>query len=152
MVFGMNKNRHAGGTTVTTTTTTTHTPGEGGAGGVRKQPVRGVRTNKPSLMQRLRGGNTTASRGTAAGTTATPARRSRFGGGGTRTTKRAPVTSGTGVGGGTTHHHQRKPSMGDKVSGAMLKLKGGMSGRSGEKAAGTRRMRGTDGRGSRRYY
>ncbi|KDN68569.1 hypothetical protein CSUB01_06279 [Colletotrichum sublineola] len=49
------------------------------------------------------------------------------------------------------HHHRRKPSMGDKISGAMLKLKGALTRRPGQKAAGTRRMHGTDGRGSRRY-
>jgi len=48
------------------------------------------------------------------------------------------------------HHQKRKPTMKDKVSGALLKLKGAITGRPGEKAAGTRRMRGTDGRGSRR--
>ncbi len=42
--------------------------------------------------------------------------------------------------------------MGDKISGAMLKLKGSLTGRPGKKAAGTRRMHGTDGRGSRRAY
>ncbi|KAJ9141677.1 hypothetical protein NKR23_g7751 [Pleurostoma richardsiae] len=48
------------------------------------------------------------------------------------------------------HHQKRKPSIGDKISGAFLKLKGSLTGRPGEKAAGTRRMRGTDGRGSHR--
>ncbi|KAI9681136.1 MAG: hypothetical protein M1817_002418 [Caeruleum heppii] len=48
------------------------------------------------------------------------------------------------------HHHRRRPSLGDKVSGAMLKLKGTLTGRRGQKAAGTRRMHGTDGRGSHR--
>ena len=50
------------------------------------------------------------------------------------------------------HHHKRKTSMSDKVSGAILKLKGTLTRRPGQKAAGTRRMRGTDGRGARRYY
>ena len=40
--------------------------------------------------------------------------------------------------------------MGDKVSGALTKLKGSVTGKSGVKAAGTRRMHGTDGRGSKR--
>nr|CEG03455.1 unnamed protein product [Fusarium acuminatum CS5907] len=47
------------------------------------------------------------------------------------------------------HHHQRRPSMKDKVSGALLKLKGSLTRRPGVKAAGTRRMHGTDGRGAR---
>ncbi|KAL7923642.1 hypothetical protein ACQKWADRAFT_311895 [Trichoderma austrokoningii] len=47
-------------------------------------------------------------------------------------------------------HHQRKPTLKDKVSGALTKLKGSLTHRPGVKAAGTRRMRGTDGRGSHR--
>ncbi|KAF2199701.1 hypothetical protein GQ43DRAFT_344254, partial [Delitschia confertaspora ATCC 74209] len=47
------------------------------------------------------------------------------------------------------HHHKRHASMGDKVSGAMMKLRGTLTGRPGLKAAGARRMRGTDGRGAR---
>ncbi|ESZ97395.1 hypothetical protein SBOR_2223 [Sclerotinia borealis F-4128] len=46
------------------------------------------------------------------------------------------------------HHHQRKPSIGDKISGAMMKLRGRLTRKPGLKAAGTRRMRGTDGRGT----
>ncbi|KAJ4416256.1 hypothetical protein N0V82_006860 [Gnomoniopsis sp. IMI 355080] len=49
------------------------------------------------------------------------------------------------------HHQKRKPTMGDKIAGAMKKLKGTIMRRPGEKAAGTRRMHGTDGRGSHRY-
>ncbi|KAF1982768.1 hypothetical protein K402DRAFT_307138, partial [Aulographum hederae CBS 113979] len=44
------------------------------------------------------------------------------------------------------HHHRRRPSLGDKVSGAMMKLRGSLTRRPGLKAAGTRRMHGTDGR------
>lgn len=50
------------------------------------------------------------------------------------------------------HHNKRKTTMGDKISGALLKLKGSLTGRPGQKAAGTRRMHGTDGRGSRHHY
>lgn len=81
-----------------------------------------TRTTKPSLMSRLTGRR-------AATTTTTTRRRGR--------------PAATGV------HHKRKPSIGDKVSGAMLKLKGSLTGRPGVKAAGTRRMHGTDGRGAR---
>ncbi|KAI9167648.1 hypothetical protein HJFPF1_03781 [Paramyrothecium foliicola] len=59
----------------------------------------------------------------------------------TTTTHQAPVA-----------HHRRKPSMGDKISGALMKLKGSLTRRPGVKAAGTRRMHGTDGRGSRRHF
>ncbi|KAI8633799.1 hypothetical protein F5Y19DRAFT_415108 [Xylariaceae sp. FL1651] len=48
------------------------------------------------------------------------------------------------------HHQKRHATLGDKVSGALLKLKGTLMHRPGQKAAGTRRMHGTDGRGSRR--
>ncbi|KAF2771339.1 hypothetical protein EJ03DRAFT_349740 [Teratosphaeria nubilosa] len=77
---------------------------------------------------------------------------------GTRTTTRTTKTQahhGHSTGGpnttatGTTHaHHKRKPSVGDKVSGAMMKLKGTITRKPGVKAAGTRRMHGTDGKGS----
>lgn len=61
----------------------------------------------------------------------------------------APVTTTTAA---PVHYHKRKASIGDKISGAMLKLKGSLTHRPGQKAAGTRRMHGTDGRGARRYY
>ncbi|TAQ90189.1 hypothetical protein B7494_g1488 [Chlorociboria aeruginascens] len=48
--------------------------------------------------------------------------------------------------------HKRRASIGDKISGAMLILKGTLTDRPGVKAAGTRRMHGTDGRGSHRVY
>ncbi|KAI6784437.1 uncharacterized protein J7T54_006482 [Emericellopsis cladophorae] len=53
-------------------------------------------------------------------------------------------------GGAPVSHHKRHPTMKDKISGAMLKLKGSLTHRPGQKAAGTRRMHGTDGRGARR--
>ena len=49
-------------------------------------------------------------------------------------------------------HQRRRPSIGDKVSGALMKLRGSLTRRPGLKAAGTRRMHGTDGRGSHRAY
>ncbi len=68
------------------------------------------------------------------------------------------------------HHQKRKPTMKDKISGALTKLRGSLTRRPGLKvccsrsqtpitrtaylttsqAAGTRRMHGTDGRGSHR--
>ncbi|KAI1208974.1 uncharacterized protein F4807DRAFT_105868 [Annulohypoxylon truncatum] len=47
-----------------------------------------------------------------------------------------------------THHH-RKPHLSDKIKGAAKKLNGTLTRRPGKKAAGTRQMRGTDGKGSR---
>ncbi|KAI2623595.1 hypothetical protein GGS26DRAFT_226352 [Hypomontagnella submonticulosa] len=58
-------------------------------------------------------------------------------GAGVKTTTRAPAT-----------HHKRKPHLSDKISGAAEKLVGKLTRRPGKKAAGTRKMRGTDGKGS----
>jgi hypothetical protein len=49
-----------------------------------------------------------------------------------------------------THHQKHHATIGDKVSGALLKLRGKLTRRSGKVGAGTKRMHGTDGRGSRR--
>lgn len=77
-----------------------------------------------------------------------------------------PATTGRNKGMTTA----RKPTMGDKISGAMTKVKGSLTGKPGVKVsrhprrcfersliestqgAGTRRMHGTDGRGSHRVY
>ncbi|KAK4131324.1 hypothetical protein BT67DRAFT_444757 [Trichocladium antarcticum] len=77
-------------------------------------------------------------------TTTAPRRQGLFS---SRRRQRGAVTTAPVV-----HHHKRKTSIGDKISGALLKLKGSLTGRPGQKAAGTRRMHGTDGRGSRRRY
>jgi hypothetical protein len=66
--------------------------------------------------------------------------------------RRAHVTHTTHTHAAPVHHQKRRPSIGDKISGALLKLKGSLTRRPGQKAAGTRRMRGTDGRGSHRRY
>jgi hypothetical protein len=100
-----------------------------------------TRTAKPSFMSRFR---TTPRAGHNNGYNSTGVHDSAHAGG---------VHIGTH--GGTTapiHHHKRHVSIGDKISGAMLKLKGSLTHRSGVKAAGTRRMHGTDGRGSHRTY
>ncbi|KAF8250776.1 hypothetical protein K440DRAFT_131350 [Wilcoxina mikolae CBS 423.85] len=93
-----------------------------------------TRTKKPSLFSRL-----TRPR---PATNTTTTRRSRHN---HHTTTAAPVAPVTAT---HHHHHQRRPSISDRISGALLKLKGTVTGRPGQKAAGTRRMRGTDGRGS----
>ncbi|EXJ58649.1 hypothetical protein A1O7_06077 [Cladophialophora yegresii CBS 114405] len=136
MAFGRSRARHhAGGATVTTTVTTVEQP----APATRSRGTRGTRAagTKPTLRQRLFGPPKTRTPRT---TTAAPPRRRRVG------TRRTPATATTTV------TPRRKASMSDKVSGAMLKLKGSLTRRPGQKAAGTRRMHGTDGRGSRRYY
>ncbi|OJJ50763.1 hypothetical protein ASPZODRAFT_255053 [Penicilliopsis zonata CBS 506.65] len=99
-----------------------------------------TRTTKPSLMTRLRGPNarTKTYKTTTTTTTSKSNRR--------RGQKRADES----VLPHRHHHQKRKVTLGDKLSGAMLKMKGSLTGRPGEKAAGTRRMHGTDGRGSHR--
>jgi hypothetical protein len=48
------------------------------------------------------------------------------------------------------HHQHRRSSFGDKIQGFGKRLVGSLTGRPGEEAAGTRMMRGTDGRGAHR--
>ncbi len=46
-------------------------------------------------------------------------------------------------------HHKRKPSIKDKIEGATEKIIGKIEGKPGKEAAGTKKMRGTDGKGAR---
>ncbi|KAF1997556.1 hypothetical protein P154DRAFT_524762 [Amniculicola lignicola CBS 123094] len=109
-------------------------------------PVRTTRaTARPSLKQRILGPKRVTPTRRAAGPTTTT----------TTTTTRTTRTTGGGHGTravGTGVHHKRHATMGDKISGAMMKLKGSLTHRPGLKAAGTRRMHGTDGRNARRVY
>jgi len=101
-------------------------------------------TRKPGLLSRLRGrGNTTTTT-----TTTTTTRKTRRGNRAHAGVHAGPVGVSTTAGAPVHHHHRRRPSMGDKVSGAMMKLRGSLTRRPGLKAAGTRRMHGTDGRGA----
>ncbi|KAK7179162.1 hypothetical protein DPSP01_012064 [Paraphaeosphaeria sporulosa] len=100
---------------------------------------------KPSLKTRLMGAPRTGTRTSARRAPATTTT--------TTTTKTTRTTHGAGHHGATTtHHHKRHATMGDKVSGALMKLRGSLTRRPGLKAAGTRRMHGTDGRNARRVY
>lgn len=98
---------------------------------------------KPSLMSRLRGRKpakvtTTVSKNPITGTetvtkktTTHPKGLGHHGHGGTgpmASTHTAGTTTTTG-----THHHQRKPTVGDKVSGAVMKLKGSLTKKPGLK-------------------
>ncbi|KAH8782610.1 hypothetical protein BGZ57DRAFT_852814 [Hyaloscypha finlandica] len=118
----------------------------------RRNNVVATRTTKPTLMTRLRGRHaktqtvktttTVEPRTTAAHhTTGANTRTTRSSRWGRNTRRNEPIV-----------HHRRHASVGDKISGAMMKLKGSLTRRPGVKAAGTRRMHGTDGRGSRRVY
>lgn len=136
---------------------------------MRQSHTTTTRAAKPSFMSRFRSthprGATTTRRhgGEEVVTTTTTTRRQKAHAGtrgGLFSRRAAPVRT-----------QRRKTSLGDKISGAMLKLKGSLTHRPGQKvcltasvkylpkteanhtqAAGTRRMHGTDGRGSRRVY
>ncbi|KAL9622845.1 MAG: hypothetical protein Q9160_002771 [Pyrenula sp. 1 TL-2023] len=71
--------------------------------------------------------STTAARGRKTGTTTTKG-----------VTKKAPAT-----------HHKRKPTLKDKVEGAVEKVVGKAERKPGKEGAGTKKMRGTDGKGSK---
>ncbi|CAI7616923.1 unnamed protein product [Penicillium glandicola] len=113
----------------------------------RRPATTTTRTTKPTLMTRLRGRN--AKSRTVKTTTTThqnPVHGHHHTGHTGRTGNRFGHRNAYGP---TTHtRHQRKTTLGDKFSGAMLRLKGSLTHRPAVKAAGTRRMHGTDGRGS----
>ena len=98
----------------------------------RRPATTTTRSSKPTLMTRLRGPNArsktvkTKTTTTQHGPAATTTRRGP-----------APATHTTGRRRwGTSrpqHHHRRKPSIGDKFSGAMLRLKGSLTHRPGVK-------------------
>ncbi|KNG44895.1 hypothetical protein DDE82_000172 [Stemphylium lycopersici] len=98
-------------------------------------------TARPSLKTRLMGGRKTRTKRTP-GTTVTT----------TTTTRTTRTAGGHHSHAAPVHHHKRHATMGDKVSGMMMKLKGSLTHKPGLKAAGTRRMHGTDGRNARRVY
>ncbi|EAA32387.1 hypothetical protein GE21DRAFT_7436 [Neurospora crassa] len=119
-------------------------------------PMTSTRTTRPmgsGLFGRRRAHHTTPMTTTTHTTHTTRRRgygRKRHHGQGMVAPAAAATTMGTTA---AVHHHQkRKTSLGDKISGALMKIKGSITGRPGQKAAGTRRMRGTDGRGRRRHY
>ena len=87
-----------------------------------------TRTTKPTLMTRLRGRNAKtrtvepASEEIRHGHTTAGTRNTRSSRGGRNTRRNEPV-----------EHHRRHASMGDKISGAMMKLKGSLTRRPGVK-------------------
>lgn len=110
-------------------------------------------TKKPSLLSRLRNTHqakvtTTQSTNPITGTTTTTQKTSTHPNGigykghggrgplaGNRETHYVNTAGGgTATAGTTTHHHnKRKPSVGDKLSGALMKLRGSVMGRKGVK-------------------
>ncbi|KAI9805564.1 MAG: hypothetical protein M1825_000815 [Sarcosagium campestre] len=79
-------------------------------------------TARPSLMSRLRGGNRRRAHPTTTTTHHT-----------TTTTTHPHGTAGYGHHAAPVHHQRRRPSFGDKVSGAMMRLKGTLTHRPGVK-------------------
>ncbi|KAK7932222.1 hypothetical protein PG985_002934 [Apiospora marii] len=69
----------------------------------------------------------------------------------TTTTKRSGggVTKSTAGSRAPNTHHKRKSTLGDKVEGVKDKVVGTVTRKPGKKAAGTKKMRGTDGKNSR---
>lgn len=69
----------------------------------------------------------------------------------TTTTKKKSAATGAGVTKkrAPNTHHKRQPHLKDKVEGALEKAKGTIERKPGKKAAGTKKMRGTDGKGAR---
>ncbi|RDL37897.1 Uncharacterized protein BP5553_05330 [Venustampulla echinocandica] len=127
-----------------------------------KNRVVQTRTTKPTLMTRLRGRN--AKTQTVKTTTKIEPAYNHHTHGTRATHTHAPVTTRRSRWGGNRRaahghghsqqivQHRRHASFGDKVSGAMMKLRGSLTRRPGLKAAGTRRMHGTDGRGGHHVY
>ncbi|PWW79719.1 hypothetical protein C7212DRAFT_305101 [Tuber magnatum] len=68
----------------------------------------------------------------------------------TPTAKKTPSRrTGAGVA-KKPRHHKRKLRLSDKLEGALLKVEGTLTGRRGVKAAGTKKIGGTDGKGEKR--
>jgi len=73
----------------------------------------------------------------------------------TPATKKVKAVTKKVTGGGVTKkraantHHKRKPSLKDKVEGVVEKVEGAVENKPGKKVAGTKKIRGTDGKNSR---
>lgn len=93
--------------------------------------ARTTTTRKPSLLARLRGApKTTTTTHTTTTTTRRSPRTGILGGRKNKRTNNYNTTTGAPV-----QHHRRKVSMGDKVSGAMMKLRGSLTRRPGLKVS-----------------
>ncbi|KAK6854618.1 hypothetical protein PG990_008086 [Apiospora arundinis] len=90
--------------------------------------------------ERKRNTKSPAKRGNTTTTTTTKTTTKRSGGGVTK--------SGAGTRAPNTHH-KRKSTLGDKIEGVADKVVGTVTRKPGKKAAGTKKIRGTDGKNSR---
>jgi len=64
-------------------------------------------------------------------------------------TKKSATGAGVKKARAPNAHHKRKPHLKDKIEGALDKAEGTITRKPGKKAAGTKKMRGTDGKNSR---
>ncbi|KAI9824918.1 MAG: hypothetical protein M1832_001523 [Thelocarpon impressellum] len=86
-------------------------------------------------------------------TTTTTTKKTVRKGGASKANTSAPRTPATKVGRVTkapAAHHKRKSSLKDKVEGVALKVEGKLTRQPGKKAAGTKKIRGTDGKNAKR--
>lgn len=65
------------------------------------------------------------------------------------TTKKSTTGAGVTKKRAANAHHKRKPHLKDKIEGALEKAEGTVTRKPGKKAAGTKKMRGTDGKNAR---
>jgi hypothetical protein len=84
---------------------------------------------KPSLKTRILGPTRTTAKRTPAATTTTTTTTTRT----TRSTAAGHHSGGHATTAAPVHHHKRKASVGDKVSGALMKLKGSLTSKPGLK-------------------
>ncbi|KAL9112551.1 MAG: hypothetical protein Q9227_003122 [Pyrenula ochraceoflavens] len=105
--------------------------------GSSKPRIFGIIPTGPERKTTTTTTTTTTKRGGAGGRKRGP-KTTTTGGGGVTKTKKAPAT-----------HHKRKPTLKDKVSGAVEKVVGKAERKPGKEGAGTKKMRGTDGKGAR---
>ncbi|KAK5080898.1 hypothetical protein LTR05_008214 [Lithohypha guttulata] len=91
----------------------------------------------------------------AAAVSTTPERKRKATTTSTTATKRPTTTKKSTTGAGVTKKrapntsHKRQPHLKDKVEGALEKAEGTITNKPGKKAAGAKKMRGTDGKGAR---
>jgi hypothetical protein len=86
---------------------------------------------RPSLKTKILGPKRTTPRRTAGATTTTTTTTTRT----TRTTGGHHAGGGAGTGAGVVHHHKRHATVGDKVSGALMKLRGSLTSKPGLKVS-----------------
>ncbi|KAK5102760.1 hypothetical protein LTS08_003560 [Lithohypha guttulata] len=85
----------------------------------------------------------------AAAVSTTPERKRKATSTSTTTTKKSTTGAGVTKKRAPNTSHKRQPHLKDKVEGALEKAEGTITNKPGKKAAGAKKMRGTDGKGAR---